>query len=199
MAGFVVISGVGIMLAGLALGSADGLSGAILYGVHSMLAMSALYVLASVMRDLGGSFSLSDLGSLYKNHPLLAGLALVLILAISGLPPGSGLWPKVLLVKAALDLEAWWLAGTILASGFLMTIALGRLFLLAFWRDRPGPPDPVVPGAGVSFIPLMLLMVPIVMLGLLPQAFIDIADRAATGLLDSSSYIRAVFPPTGGQ
>ncbi len=199
MIGFLVISGVGIMLAGLALGSADGLSGAILYGVHSMLAMSALYVLASAMRDFGGSFSLGDLGSLYRNHPLLAGLALILILAVSGLPPGSGLWPKVLLVKAALDLEAWWLAGAILISGFLVTIALGRVFLLAFWRDRHDAGDSVISGSPVSAcIPLIALTIPIMIIGLLPQSFIDIADRAASGLLDANSYIQAVFPPAGG-
>ena len=46
MLGFVVIAGIGVMLAGLALGDAAGLSGAILYAVHSMLVMTALYLLA---------------------------------------------------------------------------------------------------------------------------------------------------------
>ena len=45
MLGFVLISGIGVMLAGLALGERAGLSGAILYAVHSMVVMTALYLL----------------------------------------------------------------------------------------------------------------------------------------------------------
>ena len=108
--GFVVISGVGVMLAGVSLGGADGISGTILYGIHSMLVMTALYLLAGIMRDVGGSFSLHELSGLYRASPLLAAAAFVLVLAVSGLPPGSGLWPKVLLVKAALASGACWLA-----------------------------------------------------------------------------------------
>ena len=51
MFGFVVISGVGVMLSGVALGSALGVSGTILYAVHSMLAMAALYLLAGAIRE----------------------------------------------------------------------------------------------------------------------------------------------------
>ena len=72
MLGFVLISGIGVMLAGLALGDAAGLSGAILYAVHSMLVMTALYLLSGMIRDAGGSFSLDDLAGLYDRAPLLA-------------------------------------------------------------------------------------------------------------------------------
>ena len=54
--------------------------------------------------------------------------------AIAGLPPGSGLWPKIMLVKASLDAGQGWLAAAILVSGLLTTVAFGRVFLLAFWR-----------------------------------------------------------------
>ena len=60
MLGFLVISGIGVMLAGLALGNPPGISGTILYAVHSMLVMTALYLLAGTMRDVGGSFSLTN-------------------------------------------------------------------------------------------------------------------------------------------
>ena len=139
MLGFALISGIGVMLAGLALGDAAGLSGAILYAVHSMLVMTALYLLSGMIRDAGGSFSLDDLAGLYDRAPLLAGSALLLAFAIAGLPPGSGLWPKIALVKASLDAGQGWLAAAILVSGLLTTVAFGRVFLLAFWRTRtPG-------------------------------------------------------------
>ena len=74
MLGFALISGIGVMLAGLALGDAAGLTGTILYAVHSMLVMTALYLLCGMIRDAGGSFSLDDLAGLYDRAPVLAAL-----------------------------------------------------------------------------------------------------------------------------
>ncbi|MBU0581905.1 MAG: Na+/H+ antiporter subunit D [Alphaproteobacteria bacterium] len=202
MMGFLVISGVGLMLAGLALGDATGLSGAILYAVHSMLAMSALYLLCGTMNEYGGSFSLNSLAGLYRASPLLTAIALVLFLAAAGLPPGSGLWPKVVLAKAAIDLGNGWLVGAILVSGLLTTIALGRVFALAFWRNSAEPGEPVDEAERTPVVPafgsLIMLTIPILLLGLFPEPFIRMADAAAAGLLDPSAYLRAVFPAAGG-
>jgi multicomponent Na+:H+ antiporter subunit D len=199
MFGFLVISGIGVMLAGLALGSAPGISGTILYAVHSMLAMTALYLLAGAMKEHGGSFSLNELSGLYRSSPLLAALALLLFLSVAGLPPGSGLWPKVILARASVDVGAWWLAGTVLLTGFLTTIALGRVFALAFWRDGADPKSGRGADASIPAVhgPLIALVIPILVLGMFPEPFIRIADRAAAGLLDAAVYIEAVFPAGG--
>lgn len=202
--GFLVISGVGIMLAGLALGTETGLAGAIFYAVHSMLIMTALYLLAGTMKEIGGSFSLHELHGLYRASPLLAGIALVLALGVAGLPPASGLWPKVLLVKAALDMRAWWLAGAILVTGFLTTITMGRIFLLAFWRDAPAkgvtpapmPATTAQPALGQGV--LLALTILIVLLGVFPEPLIRVASIAAAGLLHSAGYVDAVFAAGGG-
>lgn len=197
--GFVVISGIGTMMAGLALGSPLGLSGSVLYAVHSMFAMTGLYLVAGLVREQSGSFSLHEVSGLYRDNPLLAGAALLLILAASGLPPMSGLWPKVLLVKASLDVGAWWLAAAILVAGLLTTIALGRVFALAFWRN--GEPSSGVQVSArkmrVGYLALAAIMVPVALLGLYPEPAIRLSDAAAAGLLDPSSYIGAVFPETG--
>ncbi|MGO7718917.1 proton-conducting transporter transmembrane domain-containing protein, partial [Rhizobium johnstonii] len=42
--GYVVISGIGNMLAGVALGGLGGISGAVFYALHSMVLMTALYL-----------------------------------------------------------------------------------------------------------------------------------------------------------
>ncbi|MFB2606918.1 proton-conducting transporter membrane subunit, partial [Rhizobium phaseoli] len=137
MFGHVVISGIGNMLAGVALGNAGGIGGAVFYALHSMVLMTALYLAAGEIARRGGGFCLSDLGGLYRQSGGFAALSLVLFLAACGLPPFSGFWPKVMLVKASLDSGAWWLAAAILAGGFLTTVAFGRLFLLAYWRPAP--------------------------------------------------------------
>lgn len=194
--GFVVISGIGTMMAGLALGSPLGLSGSVLYAVHSMLAMTGLYLVAGLVRERAGSFSLHDAAGIYRTDPLLAGAALLLILAASGLPPMSGLWPKVFLVKASLDVGAWWLAAAILVTGLLTTIALGRVFALAFWRnaelDPPRPP--AMRKLRLGYAAIGVILVPVALLGLYPEPAMRLSDAAAAGLLDATGYIEAVFP-----
>jgi multicomponent Na+:H+ antiporter subunit D len=88
--GFLVVSGIGVMMAGLALGSPAGLSGAIFYAAHSMVVMTALYFAIGIGARLGGSFMLSSAGGLYARNAMLAMLTLMLFLSVSGLPPFSG-------------------------------------------------------------------------------------------------------------
>ena len=194
MVGFLVIAGIGNMMAGVAIGSQPGISGAILYAVHSIMAMTALYLVAGEAARLGGSFSLATLGGLYVRAPWFSAASLVLFLAVAGLPPFLGLWPKIALVKAALDIGAWWLAGAILVSAFLITLALGRVFLLAYWRPQAGA-MPVTGRPGMAIVlPIGGLTAFVVLFGLFPESLIALTQAAAEGLADPSAYIRSVFP-----
>lgn len=198
MLGYVVISGIGTMLAGVALGNADGLSGAIFYALHSMVLMTALYLLAGQAARLCGSFSLAALGGLYRRSGWFAGLSLVLFFAVSGLPPFSGFWPKVVLVKAALASGAWWLAATILLTGFLTTIVFGRVFLLAYWRPSPGNAMVAGPITWQAALPLLALSLLVVGFGLFPEPLLRLTQAAAAGLAQPSAYLHSVFPTAGG-
>ncbi len=200
--GFSVISGIGTMLAGIALASPLALSGAIFYAVHSMIVMTALYFLAGIAIRLSGTASLHEAGGLYAASPALAALAFVLFFGISGLPPFSGLWPKAMLVKAALDVGAWWLAAAILVTGLLTTIAFGRVFLLAFWRPpvsgiaRQASP---AHGHGAAFGATAMLALAVTVLGIYPEPAIRLTNAAALSLLDVPSYVDAVFPAGRGE
>ena len=172
-----VISGIGVMLAGLALGDAAGLSGAILYAVHSMLVMTALYLLAGMIRDVGGCFSLDDLGrALSTRRRCLPALALLLFLrhcrpAARLRPVAEGrCWSRPRSMPAQ-----GWLAAAILVSGLLTTIAFGRVFLLAFWRTEPPVRRGQSPGAGrhaIAYAALLVLLLGSLAIGLYPEPFI---------------------------
>ncbi|QDZ01090.1 Na+/H+ antiporter subunit D [Nitratireductor mangrovi] len=198
--GFVVVSGIGVMFVGLALGTPLGVAGTVLYAVHSILVMTALYLMAGLIREAGGSYSLHEVSGLYRDHPLLAAIALVLVLAAAGLPPLSGLWPKVILVKASLDAQSWWLAFAILLSGLLTTIALGRVFALAFWRELTDKRREERPSARLEggYAVLVALLVPALVLGLYPEPVLQLAQAAADGLIAPAPYLDAVFPAGGG-
>ena len=202
LVGYLVIAGIGNMLAGVAIGTPAAVSGAILYALHSVVTMTALYLVAGQAGRLGGTWSLTGLGGLYRRAPWFSAAAFLLFLAASGLPPLSGLWPKVALLKASLDIGAWWLAAAILVSAFLITLALARVFLLAFWR--PGPEiGTEVADAGESqaadpvdwriALPLGGLTVLTVLFGLMPEPLLDLSQTAAAGLAEPAAYIHSVF------
>lgn len=196
MLGFLVISGIGMMLAGLALGSQSGLSGGIFYAAHSMIVMTALYFLAGFIGRRMNGFSLTTAGGLYSSAPWLAVIALVLFFSVSGLPPFSGLWPKAFLVQASIDAGAWWLAFAILVTGLMTTIAVGRTFAFAFWRERPegqGEAE-ASPGGGAMTGALVGLTLLTVVVGVYPEPVIKVTDRIANELLSPAGYVDSVFP-----
>lgn len=191
--GYVVISGIGIMMAGLSLGSPGGVGGAIFYALHSMIVMTALYMVAGMAGRLAGSFDLNHLGGLYGRSALFSTVSLVLFFAVSGLPPFSGFWPKVMVAKAAMDIGAWWLTGTVFLTGFLTTIALGRVFALAYWRPAAAAmPQEAIPVA--AFLPILALTALTVLFGLFPDKLLSASQHAAQGLSDPRAYIGSVFP-----
>jgi multicomponent Na+:H+ antiporter subunit D len=194
-AGFLVIAGVGTMLAGIATGDRTGLAGTVFYAVQSMAATSALFILVGAIGKAGG-VSLQALGGLSHRSTLLAGCALVLALTIAGLPPGSGLWPKVLLVESSLAADRPYLTAAILASSLVLILALGRMFMLAFWR--PAPPGAMAADRADERVtvtaPLAVLVSVGLVLGLWPEPFAQAAFSAADGLIDPSRLIDVVFP-----
>ena len=193
--GFLVISGIGMMMAGVALGSPGGLAGAVLYAAHSMVVMAALYFAVGLGARVSGTFLLSNGGGIYALKAGLSFVTLALLLSVAGLPPFSGLWPKVMLVKASLDVGAWWLAAAILVTGLLTTITAGRIFALAYWRPAPegASPAPAADDRG-AILSLAALTALSVAFGLWPEPVIALAQQAAAGLLDPSAYILSVFP-----
>ncbi|RDJ14398.1 Na+/H+ antiporter subunit D [Rhizobium grahamii] len=194
--GYVVISGIGNMLVGIALGTPGGLSGAIFYALHSMVLMTALYLLAGQAAALAGSFSLAGLGGLYRRNSGFAAISFILFVAACGLPPFSGFWPKVILVRASIDVGAWWLAAAILIGGFLLTVVFGRVFLLAYWRPAAAPQAAASIGWRAG-LPLIILTALVVAFGILPEQLLEMAQAAATGLTDPTPYLQSVFPGGG--
>ena len=196
--GYIVIVGIGNMLVGVAVGSPLGLEGAVLYALHSIILMTALYFAVGLAGRLAGGFSLNAIAGIYRSNPAFAGLCLALFFAAAGLPPFSGFWPKAMLVKASLEGSDWWLAGAVLLGGFFSTIALGRVFLLAFWRPAESGGGTAVSLRLAEWLPLVVLSALVIWFGLFPDPLIKLVNGAVSGILSPQGYFMSVFPG-GGQ
>ena len=195
---FHIISQIGYMVLGLALYTPLGLMGAVFYLVHHIIVKANLFFVAGVAKRIAGSTDLARIGGLYAHAPLLAFLFLIPAFSLAGFPPLSGFWAKYVVVKAALDLEMWFVAGVSLAVGLLTIFSMTKIWGAAFW---PAHPDGIKPR--LSDLPVgdrVALMLPIVALaaltciiGLFPEPFVQFAERAAGQLLDPTEYVSTVL------
>ncbi len=98
------------------------------------------------------------MSGLYAANSLLSMLFFVLVLAVAGVPPFLGFWPKLLLVEGGIGpvggADGWalalWLA--VLVNALLTLIAGTRLWSHIFWRA--GQEGPTAEAANAGLRPL---------------------------------------------
>ena len=142
---FTLVSHIGYMLFGVALGTSIGLSAAIYYTVHHIIVQTALFLAIGLVEMRGGSTSTRSLGGLMVLSPVITIIFFIPALNLSGIPPFSGFIGKVALFLAGFDDHAWLptvliVAGTV--TSLLTLYVIGRTFNLAFWRDPADVEEP---------------------------------------------------------
>ena len=191
---FTVISGVGVMIAGLAIGTETALLGAIFYIVHSIIVSAALFMAAGLIARAGGGSEVDKLAGLYKGAPFLSIVFLLIGLSLAGVPPFAGFWPKVYLVQAGLETGSYALVAGVLVAGFLTLLVVGRTFALVFWRAAPESASFSVPKSGLAVKGALAALAFLTLgLGLYSAPVTDVSLRAAGELLAPGPYIDTVL------
>jgi multicomponent Na+:H+ antiporter subunit D len=138
MLSFTLVSHIGYMVFGIALGTAAGLAGAIFYVAHHIAIQTTLFLVAGLVERQGGTTSIDKLGGLARRAPLLAVLFFVPAMNLAGIPPLSGFIGKLGLLQAGVaDGSAGALAlvaGGVVTS-LLTLLAVARVWTRAFWRS----------------------------------------------------------------
>jgi len=196
---FHVIASIGFMLLGLGLNSTLAMSAAIFYMVHGILIKALLFMMAGIIGRLGGSYELSELGGLYRDHPGFSILFLIAILALIGIPPLSGFWAKVMIIEASLASSDYLVIVMVLLISLITFIPLIRIWSEAFWKAAPEQVQQTSHSRPASIqktalLPVLGLSLALLWIGFQPAWLIDAADRSAQSLLAPQSYINAVLP-----
>ena len=137
MLSFTLVSHIGYMVFGIAVGTVAGYTGAIFYVAHHITIQTALFLVLGLVERRGGSTSLLKLGGLARLAPLLGVLFFVPAMNLAGIPPMSGFLGKVALTEAGLRLGGT-LPLVVVAAGMLTSLltlyAVAKAWNLAFWR-----------------------------------------------------------------
>lgn len=190
--GFHIVSQIGYMVAGLAVAVGTpaqrrfALAATIFYVIHHILVKANLFLVAGIIRRVRGTESLEELrrqGGLTRAYPYLAVLFLISALSLAGVPPLSGFWAKLAVIRAGLDAGALALVVIAVFTGLLTLLSMLKIWLGAFAGGGP-PPPPHRPG---SLLPMYagatLLAAGTLVLSLAPDTLLALALGAADQLL----------------
>jgi multicomponent Na+:H+ antiporter subunit D len=199
---FHIISQIGYMVMALGLvGTADptvrrlAVVGLVFYVVHHIIVKSNLFLIGGVVRQLRGTEQLARLGGLVA-RPYLAALFLVPALSLAGLPPLSGFWAKLVVLRAGLEAEAWLVVAAAVVAGLLTLVSMTKIWSEAFWKpaSEPARMDETEPAGRISglTVPIAALALVTVAIGLYPQLLLELAGVAADQLLEPHQVLDAV-------
>ncbi len=175
------VSHLGFVLLGLYAFTPQALSGAVLQMVSHGISTGALFILVGALQDRIHTRDLTRMGGLWAQVPRMGAAALVLCMALVGLP---GL---VNFVSEFLVLVGTWqvspLATAIAGVGLaIATVYSLRLFQTAFHgapKEKRSLPDLTSLETGTLFFMIALL----VLFGLYPMPILHMVDTSVTGVL----------------
>jgi len=181
---FHIISQIGYMLLGLSLSSTAGQIATVFYVVHHIVVKANLFLIAALVYRLTGSYDLRRAGGLYLARPGLAVLFAVPALSLIGLPPLSGFWAKLLVLREALAQSEFMLAAVALTVGLLTLYSMLKIWLEAFWKPHPIPgwSPPSRLRLAPAYLATGLLAAVTLALGLSPEPLLQLAQRAVEAL-----------------
>jgi len=183
--GYVVLA---VGAAGLVAGSdaqarAVAITGAVTQMVSHGLITSALFLLAGVLHDRGGTYRMDAYGGLAADTPRFAALTAVAAFASLGLPGFSGFIAEFQIFAGSLGAAP--VAVALALLGILVTAAL---FLWALHRIFLGPARHPLPAAAdvsaaeaVAVAPLLALAL---LIGVFPRVLLDVIEPAARTVVE---------------
>ena len=224
MLSFTLVSHIGYMVFGIALGTELGWAATVYYIVHHILVQATLFLVTGLIERVAGTSTLTRLGGMLKRAPAVAVLFFIPMLNLGGIPPFSGFIGKLALFVAGAEgttLQVpqplvWVAIGVGAATSLLTLYALIRVWNLGFWRTQDEVEEftsPMVeqleeePGGEVvkeqrANSALMTgattaLVAVTVLLTVFAGPIFDIADAAGANLKDPGSYIELVRSGAG--
>jgi multicomponent Na+:H+ antiporter subunit D len=185
---FHIISQVGYMIMGLALASELGIAGGIFYVLHHIVVKAGLLLAGGAVEETQGTGRLDRLGGLARTNGPLALAFVICALSLAGMPPFSGFYAKLLLIRAGLEVgQPGVVAVSIVVSVFTLMSML-KIYGTVFWGSGTparAPARLVLPAAAMAAITVTV--------GLYAQGLFGLTSTAAAHLTAPQTYIDTVL------
>ncbi len=177
------IAHVGYMLVGLVAGGAAG-AGAVLFYLlaYTFTTAGTFGVITLCVRAGEEAVDVRDYAGLGRRHPVLAFALALLLLSLVGIPPLAGFVGKFYLFGAAVRAGFVWLAVLGVLNSAIAAYYYLRVIVTMYMQE----PDEQSASVAPSFaggLALTIAVIGVVLLGLMPAPFVDLAQVAVAPLL----------------
>ncbi len=177
--GFILVALCGISPTGDS--TRDGLSGSLFYLCTYGFTTLATFAVVGLVRDSSGEAThLAQWAGLGKRSPLVAGVFAFLLLALAGIPLTSGFVAKFAVFRAAFEGDAIVLVVVGVIASAITAFFYARVIVLMFFQEPSADGPTVAVPSAYTAITIALGLAVTVILGILPQPVLDLADQAAT-------------------
>jgi len=192
---FHIISQIGYMLMGLGIFTRFALAAAIYFMIHNILAKTATFLAGGLVFEKTGSYQLKTIGGLFKNHPWLGLLFFLPAMALAGLPPLSGFFGKLFLIKGGFESGHFVVTGIAIWVSIVTLFSMMKIWNEAYWKPHPGGEEQIRPVKlkATMVYPVAILALSTLALGLLADWFIELLLETSELLKNPQPYIDAVL------
>lgn len=187
-----IVSQIGFMVMAIGFFSPFSFAAAIFYIVHHIIVKAALFLVGGAVARAHGTDDLARGGGLWRMSPWLGIVFVLQAMSLAGLPPLSGFWGKFMIVQEGFSQERWVLVSLSLVASILTLLSMLKIWLGAFWAEEPGTSvrrdagSRRMVGVGLGMVIVSLVI------GLMPQPLLRVAEHAAHAVLDRPGYVAAV-------
>lgn len=178
------VAHVGYMLVGLVAGGASG-AGAVLFYLlaYTFTTVGTFGVILLCERATNEeAVDVGDYAGLGRRHPLLALVLSLFLLSLIGIPPLAGFVGKFYLFGAAIRGGYVWLAVIGVLNSAVAAYYYLRVIVYMYMREPEAAPAAYAPSFAGG-LALTIALVGIILLGVVPAPFADLAIAAVTPLL----------------
>jgi len=103
---------------------------------------AALFLVAGIIAHEAGTRMIDDLGGLWRDLPVAAGVTVIAALGMAGVPPFNGFYSKEFLFEATYELAhasggLWWILPVVAVFGSVFTFLYSIRFLMLFFGEKP--------------------------------------------------------------
>ncbi len=138
---FHIVSQIGYMVMGLALGGVAALTATIFFVLHQIPIKTSLFLVEGIVEAETGTSRLDRVGGMARRSGPLAFMFMLSAMSLAGIPPLSGFVGKVGIVTAGLDQQEWVLVAVALLVSLFTLVSMLKIWSGLFWGDVM-PVDP---------------------------------------------------------
>ncbi|AKH20334.1 NADH-quinone oxidoreductase subunit NuoN [Sedimenticola thiotaurini] len=177
MLAYSTISHVGFILLGILAGTSTGYTAAMFYTiVYAIMALGAFGIVMLLSRRGFEAENLDDYKGLNERSPWFAGMMLLVMFSMAGVPPTVGFFAKMVVLEAVISVDMTWLALVGVFFSIIGAFYYLRIVKLMYF-DKPVDETPLIAGMDTQ-IALSVNGLSMLVLGMFPAGLLSLCAAA---------------------